>query len=78
MLRKITTVCKMKHTLIICRPLYELSNYFMLSRILYYVPYHSPLHPGRVLTTFGAISMVVEALNGNGAAYCEYFRVMNL
>ncbi|KAG4411618.1 hypothetical protein IFR04_015252 [Cadophora malorum] len=50
-------------------PLYELSNYFMLSRILYYVPYHSPIHPGRVLTTFGALSVVVEALNGNGAAY---------
>jgi len=49
-------------------PLYELSNYFMLSRILYYVPYHSPLHPGRVLTTFSALSMIVEALNGNGAA----------
>lgn len=41
----------------------------MLSRILYYVPYHSPIHPGRVLTTFGAISSIVEALNGNGAAY---------
>lgn len=41
----------------------------MLSRILYYVPYNSPIHPGRVLTTFGAISSVVEALNGNGAAY---------
>src|SRR3954453_4766899 len=51
------------------RPLYELSNYFVLSRILYYVPYHSPIHPGRVLTTFGAISSVVEALNANGAAY---------
>lgn len=50
-------------------PLYELSNYFILSRILYYVPYHSPIHPGRVLTTFGALSSVVEALNGNGAAY---------
>jgi len=50
-------------------PLYELSNYFVLSRILYYVPYHSPIHPGRVLTTFGAISSVIEALNANGAAY---------
>jgi hypothetical protein len=46
-----------------------LANYFILSRILYYVPYHSPIHPGRVLTTFGAISSVIEALNGNGAAY---------
>lgn len=50
------------------RPLYELSNYFMLSRCLYYVPYHSPIHPGRILTTFGALSAVVEALNANGAA----------
>ncbi|KAE8441245.1 hypothetical protein EG329_005576 [Mollisiaceae sp. DMI_Dod_QoI] len=50
-------------------PLYELSNYFMLSRILYYVPYHSPIHPGRILTTFGGLSAAVEALNCNGAAY---------
>ncbi|KAK6608137.1 RTA1 domain-containing protein [Botrytis cinerea] len=49
-------------------PIYELVNYFILSRILYYVPYHSPIHPGRVLTTFGALSAVVEALNANGAA----------
>lgn len=41
----------------------------MLSRILYYIPYHSPLHPGRVLTTFGFLSTIVEALTGNGAAY---------
>ena len=33
------------------------------------MPYHSPIHPGRVLTTFGAISGIVEALNGNGASY---------
>lgn len=51
------------------RPLYELANYFILSRILYYVPYHSPIHPGRVLTTFGAVSSIIEALNANGAAY---------
>ena len=51
------------------RPFYELANYIVLGRILYYVPYHSPIHPGRVLTTFGAISAIVEALNGNGASY---------
>lgn len=49
--------------------MYELANYYILGRILYFVPYHSPVHPGRVLTTFAAISMIVEALNGNGAAY---------
>jgi hypothetical protein len=52
----------------ICSPLYELANYFILSRILYYVPYHSPIHPGRVLTTFGAISSIIETLNGTGAS----------
>ena len=51
------------------RPIYELANYIVLGRILYYVPYHSPIHPGRVITTFGGISAVVEALNGNGASY---------
>lgn len=51
------------------RPIYELANYIILGRILYYVPYHSPIHPGRVITTFGAISAVVESLNANGASY---------
>ncbi|KAK7426335.1 hypothetical protein QQZ08_007236 [Neonectria magnoliae] len=45
------------------------TNYHILGRILHYVPYHSPLHPGRVLTTFGFISGVIEALNGWGASY---------
>ncbi|KAF5574718.1 Rtm1p [Fusarium pseudocircinatum] len=44
-------------------------NYRILGRILYYVPYNSPIHPGRVLTTFGFISGIVEALNGWGASY---------
>ncbi|OIW26376.1 hypothetical protein CONLIGDRAFT_470350 [Coniochaeta ligniaria NRRL 30616] len=50
-------------------PLYELANYYTLGRILYYVPHLSPLHPGRVLTTFALISFAVEVLNGNGASY---------
>ncbi|CAM1503731.1 Fc.00g013220.m01.CDS01 [Cosmosporella sp. VM-42] len=50
-------------------PLLELQNYHILGRILYYVPYLSPLHPGRVLTTFGFISGIIEALNGWGASY---------
>lgn len=53
----------------IARPLLELQNYHILGRVLYYVPYLSPLHPGRVLTTFGFISAIVEALNGWGASY---------
>lgn len=45
----------------------------MLGRILYYVPYYSPIHPGRVLTTFAALSMLIEALNGTGSSYASYF-----
>ncbi|KAJ2990331.1 hypothetical protein NUW58_g3006 [Xylaria curta] len=50
-------------------PLYELGNYYILGRILYFVPHLSPIHPGRVLTTFAALSFIIEALNGTGAAY---------
>ncbi|KAI0895043.1 RTA1 like protein-domain-containing protein [Annulohypoxylon nitens] len=50
-------------------PLYELCNYYVLGRVLYFVPYHSPIHPGRVLTTFAAISTIIETLSGIGAAY---------
>ncbi|KAF7596195.1 hypothetical protein BBP40_002725 [Aspergillus hancockii] len=50
-------------------PLLELANYHVLGRILYYVPYHSPIHPGRVLTTFGLLSGVVEVLNALGVSY---------
>lgn len=50
-------------------PLLELANYHVLGRILYYVPYFSPLHPGRVLTTFGILSGLVETMNAIGVAY---------
>ncbi|KAH7376593.1 hypothetical protein B0T11DRAFT_272648 [Plectosphaerella cucumerina] len=50
-------------------PLLELANYHILGRLLYYVPYHSPLHPGRVLSTFAFLSFIVEGLNGWGASY---------
>jgi len=46
----------------------ELANYNVLGRILYFTPQYSPIHPGRVITTFAAISGIVEALNGNGAS----------
>ncbi|KAH0562206.1 hypothetical protein GP486_003095 [Trichoglossum hirsutum] len=54
--------------LLVAPPVYEGANYFLLGRILYYVPYHSPLHPGRVVTTFIGIDAVIGALTGNGAA----------
>ncbi|KAF2826566.1 hypothetical protein CC86DRAFT_382580 [Ophiobolus disseminans] len=48
-------------------PVYALINYFILGRILYYIPYLAPLHPGRVATTFVALDSVCEILIGNGA-----------
>jgi hypothetical protein len=50
-------------------PLLELANYHVLGRILFYVPYSAPLHPGRTLTTFGFVSMIVEVLNALGVTY---------
>lgn len=50
-------------------PLYEAANYHILGRVLFYVPYHSPIHPGRVWTTFATLAAVVESLSGVGASY---------
>ncbi|KAH7366664.1 RTA1 domain protein [Pyrenochaeta sp. MPI-SDFR-AT-0127] len=50
-------------------PILELANYHVLGRILYYVPYYSPLHPGRTLTSFGTISAIVEIMNALGVSY---------
>ncbi|KAL1602236.1 hypothetical protein SLS59_004923 [Nothophoma quercina] len=56
--------------LIYCAPpLLELANYHVLGRILYYVPYFAPLHPGRTLTTFGFLSTIVEVMNALGVSY---------
>jgi hypothetical protein len=51
------------------RPINELANFHILGRLFYYVPYCAPIHPGRTLTTFGALQAVVEALNGIGIAW---------
>jgi hypothetical protein len=48
-------------------PVYALINYFILSRILYYIPYLAPMHPGRVATTFIGLDGVCEILIGQGA-----------
>ncbi|CBX96991.1 hypothetical protein LEMA_P101220.1 [Plenodomus lingam JN3] len=48
-------------------PVYALINYLILSRILYYIPYLAPLHPGRIATTFIGLDGVCEVLIGNGA-----------
>ncbi|CAI7597395.1 unnamed protein product [Penicillium glandicola] len=49
-------------------PVYEGANFFILGRILYYIPYHSPIHPGRVFTTFVALGVAIESITANGAA----------
>jgi hypothetical protein len=49
-------------------PLLELVNYHVLARIFYYVPYCSPIPPGRVLATFGGLMAIVEVLNSLGVA----------
>lgn len=51
-----------------CRPVYSLMNYIVLSRTLYYVPYLSPIHPGRVLSTFIGLDAIVAVLTGNGGS----------
>ncbi|RYO87207.1 hypothetical protein DL766_004677 [Monosporascus sp. MC13-8B] len=49
-------------------PLLELANYRVLSRLFHYVPYCSPLAPGRVLVTFGGLMILVETINSLGIA----------
>ncbi|OJD31920.1 rta1 domain protein [Diplodia corticola] len=48
-------------------PVYAASNYLVFSRLLFYVPYLSPMHPGRVLTTFLGLDALIEILISNGA-----------
>jgi len=47
-------------------PIYALINYTILSRLLFYIPYCSRIHPGRVLTTFLAADSILEILIVNG------------
>ena len=48
-------------------PLFAGAEYFILGRVLAYVPYHTPIHPGRVLSTFIILDAIVEILAVNGA-----------
>ncbi|KAF1965892.1 hypothetical protein BU23DRAFT_518969 [Bimuria novae-zelandiae CBS 107.79] len=48
-------------------PIYALINYFILSRILFYIPYLAPMHPGRIATTFLGLDAICEILIGQGA-----------
>lgn len=54
--------------ILVAPPVYSLVNYIVLGRSLYYVPQLSPIHPGRVITTFCGLDAVVAILTGNGGA----------
>ena len=54
--------------IIVGPPLYAAAEYFILGRLMAYLPYHAPLHPGRVLSTFFLLSVAIESLTANGAA----------
>jgi predicted membrane channel-forming protein YqfA (hemolysin III family) len=49
-------------------PLYAAADYLILGRTLYYIPYLSPIHPGRVISTFIGLDIVIGILIGNGAS----------
>lgn len=52
-----------------CRPLLELCNYHILSRLFYYVPHKTPIAPNKVLVIFGSLMTLVEVFNGLGVAF---------
>lgn len=54
--------------LFVAPPVYQGANYFIFGRALYYLPYLSVIHPGRVWTTFVALDGIDGILAGNGAA----------
>jgi hypothetical protein len=47
---------------------YAAVNYLVLGRTLHYIPYLSPIHPGRVTTTFIGLDTLVEILTSIGAS----------
>jgi hypothetical protein len=49
------------------RTYYELSNYVILARLLQYLPYHAPVHPGRSITTFNTLNILIMTLICSGA-----------
>ncbi|KAL8955784.1 MAG: hypothetical protein Q9183_006526 [Haloplaca sp. 2 TL-2023] len=58
-----------QYVMILAGPvLYAASEYFILGRLLAYVPYHTPIQPSRVLSTFLFFSAAVEGVTAAGAA----------
>jgi hypothetical protein len=59
------------------RPIYAAVNYFVLGRLLHYIPYLSPLHPGRVVTTLVALDTLVEIISASGASRVANYKDPN-
>lgn len=58
-----------QYILILAGPVvYAAAEYFILGRLLAYLPYHTPINPGRVLSTFLMLSGAVEGLTAGGAS----------
>lgn len=53
--------------LIMGPPVYAACLYVVLGRTMYYIPWLSPIHPGRVITTFVGLDVLCELLLGTGA-----------
>lgn len=57
-----------QNVLILVGPsIFSAAETFILSRLLAYLPYHAPIHPGRVVSTFLQLSICVETLTATGA-----------
>lgn len=54
--------------LFVAPPVYNGANYFIFGSALYYIPYLSPIHPGRVWTTFVILDTFADIIAGHGAA----------
>ena len=52
--------------LFVAPPIYNGANYFIFGRALYYLPYLSLIHPGRVWSTFITLDTIDGILAGNG------------
>ncbi|ODH25799.1 hypothetical protein ACO22_05034 [Paracoccidioides brasiliensis] len=48
-------------------PIYLAIISIIFGRLLYYVPWLSPIHPGRVMSTFLGLDLIVETLASSGA-----------
>jgi RTA1 like protein len=55
--------------LFVAPPVYNGANYFIFGRALYYLPYLSVIHPGRVWTTFVTLDAIDGIIAGIGASY---------